>query len=384
MRLWQSLTGIAALIFCGTSLAFTVQLWIAIPSTTGSQVVAGLTAVALELCKFSFAPLGLWLRSQGQLSGHVLLVLWPLLVVISIVATVGFLATHSEEQQQRSTQGSLEYQALEQQLNSIKEQINSLNGLIATDAANGYRQRAIDTAAQLRALEGQRSQLIENLSKAQPGASTHGAFNSLASMLNTDPVRLQHAGFLALAIITDVVGLVALLAFNAASTVCKRLSTDAQPLSTACKRPLTTCKRLLTHLLTVGKRSPMEPKRLPSDAKQLLTVGKRLSTEEQDSSTHPQQLSTVCKRPSMPAKRLSTVGKRLVNADLSQEQIELADRICAGEFGTRPVLRRINNAVRGGNRFVKPVFDALEQAGEITRDGHGFCLAEDQRIGEPT
>ncbi|WP_299948923.1 hypothetical protein, partial [uncultured Microbulbifer sp.] len=121
---------------------------------------------------------------------------------ISIVATVGFLATHSEEQQQRSTQGSLEYQALEQQLNSIKEQINSLNGLIATDAANGYRQRAIDTTAQLRALEGQRSQLIENLSTAQPGASAHGAFSSLASTLNIDPVRLQHAGFLALAIIT--------------------------------------------------------------------------------------------------------------------------------------------------------------------------------------
>uniref|UniRef100_UPI00262A93C7 hypothetical protein n=1 Tax=uncultured Microbulbifer sp. TaxID=348147 RepID=UPI00262A93C7 len=89
-------------------------------------------------CKFSFAPLGLWLRAQGQLSGHVLLALWPLLVVISIVATVGFLATHSEEQQQRNTQGSLEYQALKQQLNSIKEQINSLNGLIATDAVNGY------------------------------------------------------------------------------------------------------------------------------------------------------------------------------------------------------------------------------------------------------
>uniref|UniRef100_UPI002624E3F1 hypothetical protein n=1 Tax=uncultured Microbulbifer sp. TaxID=348147 RepID=UPI002624E3F1 len=164
--------------------------------------------------------------------------------------------------------------------------------------------------------------------------------NSLASTLNIDPVRLQHAGFLALAIITDVVGLVALLGFNAASTVCKRLSTDAQPLSTACKRPLTTCKQLLTHLLTVGKR-----------------------------------LSTGCKRPSTPAKRLSTVGKRHVNADLSQEQIELADRICSGEFGARPVLRRINNAVRGGNRFVKPVFDALEQAGEIIRDGHGFCLA---------
>ncbi|WP_299948958.1 hypothetical protein, partial [uncultured Microbulbifer sp.] len=75
--------------------------------------------------------------------------------------------------------------------NSIKEQINSLNGLIATDAVNGYRQRAIDTTAQLRALEAQRSQIIKSLSTAQPGASTHGAFNSLASTLNIDPVRLQ-------------------------------------------------------------------------------------------------------------------------------------------------------------------------------------------------
>ncbi|WP_445360410.1 hypothetical protein ACJJIL_17925 [Microbulbifer sp. EKSA005] len=32
MKLWQSLTGIAALIFCGTSLAFTVQLWISMPA----------------------------------------------------------------------------------------------------------------------------------------------------------------------------------------------------------------------------------------------------------------------------------------------------------------------------------------------------------------
>ncbi|WKD51093.1 hypothetical protein [Microbulbifer spongiae] len=370
MRLWQSLTGIAALIFCGTSLAFTVQLWIAIPSTTGSQVVAGLAAVALELCKFSFAPLGLWLRSHGQLSGHVLLALWPLLVVISIVATVGFLATHNEEQQQRSTQGSLEYQALKQQLNSIKEQINSLNDLIATDAANGYRQRAIDTTVQLRALEAQRSQLIESLSIAKPGASTHGAFNSLASTLNIDPVRLQHAGFLALAIITDVVGLVALLAFNAASTVCKRLAKRSKRFSTPDKQFSTDSKRFSTD----AKQSPTEPKQLLNDAKQLPTVDKRFSTETQESLTVSKQSAKRPKRFSTPVKQLSTEPKRFVNAGLSQEQIELANRICAGEFGTRPVLRNIIKCIRGGYPAAKPVFDALEQAGEITRDGQRFCL----------
>ncbi|MCO1336511.1 hypothetical protein MO867_19445, partial [Microbulbifer sp. OS29] len=284
-------------------LAFTVQLWISMPAGLGGQVVAGATAVALELCKFSFAPLGLWLRSQGQASGYALLCLWPLLVVISIVATVGFLATHSEEQQQRSTRNSQEYQALQQQLNSLQQQINTLNGLINTDANNGYRQRAIDTAGQLSALETERTQLITKLSTIEQTPSTHSAFNSLASSLNADPAKLQHIGFLALAIITDIVGLVALLAFNAAATVCKRVSQPFQQPETVEQQP--------------------------------------------DHTSH-----------------------------LNEEQRQLAQRIHAGEFGNRPVLRNISTTVSGGYRTVKPVFEALQQAGTLTRNGQGFALVK--------
>ncbi|WP_444890013.1 hypothetical protein [Microbulbifer sp. DLAB2-AA] len=303
MRLWQSLTGIAALTFCGTSLAFTVQLWVSMPAGLGGQLVAGATAVALELCKFSFAPLGLWFCSQGQKSGYALLCLWPLLVVISIVATVGFLATHSEEQQQRSARNSQEYRALQQQLNSLQQQINTLNGLINTDANNGYRQRALNTAAQLSTLVTERTQLIEKLSTIGQTANTHSAFNSLANTLNTDPARLQHIGFLALAIITDIVGLVALLAFNAAAAVGKRVSQPFQQPETAEQQP--------------------------------------------EHTSH-----------------------------LSKEQQQLAQRICAGEFGNRPVLRTISNSITGGYRTVKPVFDALQQAGTLTRNGQGFALVQ--------
>ncbi|MCO1336689.1 hypothetical protein MO867_20390, partial [Microbulbifer sp. OS29] len=284
-------------------LAFTVQLWISMPAGLGGQLVAGATAVALELCKFSFAPLGLWLCSQGQKSGYALLFLWPLLVMISIVATVGFLATHSEKQQQRSTRNSLEYQALQQQLNSLQQQINTLNGLINMDANNGYRQRAIDTAAQLSTLETERTQLITKLSTIEQTPSTHSAFNSLANALNADPARLQHIGFLALAIITDIVGLVALLAFNAAATVCKRVSQPFQQPETVEQQP--------------------------------------------DHISH-----------------------------LNEEQRQLAQRIHAGEFGNRPVLRNISTIVSGGYRTVKPVFEALQQAGALTRNGQGFALVK--------
>ncbi|AWF80082.1 hypothetical protein BTJ40_04195 [Microbulbifer sp. A4B17] len=154
----------------------------------------------------------------SSLCGYALLFLWPLLVVISIAETVGFIATHSDEQQQRRTRSNQEYQALQQQLNSLEHQSNTLNSLINTDTNKGYRQRAIDTAAQLSTLEDQRTQLIEKLSTIEQTPSTQSAFNSLANTLNTDPAKLQHIGFLALAIITDIVGLVALLAFNAAAT----------------------------------------------------------------------------------------------------------------------------------------------------------------------
>ncbi|WP_226649479.1 hypothetical protein [Microbulbifer variabilis] len=303
MKLWQSLTGIAALIFCSTSLAFTVQLWVSMPADLGGQLVAGATAVALELCKFSFAPLGLWLCSQGQKSGYALLCLWPLLVMISIVATVGFLSTHSEEQQQLSARNSREYQSLQQQLNSLQKQINTLNGLINTDANNGYRQSALHTAAQLSTLENERTQLIEKLSTIGQTANTHSAFNSLANTLNADPTRLQHIGFLALAIITDIAGLVALLAFNAAAAVGKRVSQPFQQPETTEQRP--------------------------------------------DHTSH-----------------------------LSEEQQLLAQRIRAGEFGNRPVLRNISNSITGGYRSVKPVFDALQKTGALTHNGQGFALVQ--------
>jgi len=321
MKLWTYITGLAALIFCGTSLVFTVGLWISIPGGAGAQLVAGLTATALELCKFSFAPLGWWLRSQGRAVGYALLILWPLLVLISIAATVGFLASHTERSQQLNARGSLEYRTLQQQLASVEQQIDTLNTVIATDAANGYRQRAIETAAQLQQLEQQRSQALAQLQtihETTPGSASDSAgatFGTLAALTHSDARQLQHSGFLALAIITDVVGLVALMAFNSALTAKPTVQRTEQPQPRTVKR-------------TERKPQPVEPEQ-----------------------------------------------QRETEIALNSEQQQLAERITAGEFGERPVLRNINREVRGGNQVVKPVFDHLQKTGALIRDGRGFALA---------
>lgn len=324
MKFWRLVTGLAALIFCGTSLVFTVGLWVSIPGGAGGQVVAGLTATALELCKFSFAPLGLWLRAQGRAVGFALLLLWPFLVLISIAATVGFLASNSAQQQQLNAAGSLEYMTLEKQLASVQQQIETLNGVIATDAANGYRARAIETAAQLENLEAQRSAALDQIKNVRGNASdsAQATFASLATLTHGDAAQLQHTAFLALAIITDVVGLVALLAFNAALTTRAAVQTPAAAVKTAA--------------------DPVQPPSMPEEG-----------------------------APAKSEKR-KTPGESLA---LTTAQFDLAHRIVRGEFGQRPVLRNINREVQGGNPVVKPVFEYLQRRGELLRDGRGFYLA---------
>jgi hypothetical protein len=312
---WRSITGLAALIFCGTSVVFTIGLWISIPAVGAGQLVAGLTATALELCKFSFAPLGLWLRSKGRFIGNVLLFLWPFLVLISIAATVGFLESNTAEQKQFSTRNSLEYQTIKQQLSSLEQQINNLNGIIATDAANNYRNRALKTAEQLENLEQRRSEAMTQLKAIQGSGSdsAQAAFSGLAILTHTDPQKLQYSAFLALAVITDLVGLVALLAFNSALTVAG------------------------------------------NDSDKPVTL-----TEDQ--------------QPNNPDCEILTEQETVCNNNLNDIQRSLAKRIAAGEFGPKPVLRNINREVKGGNNVVQPVFEYLEHQGVLIRSGRGFAL----------
>ncbi|WKD48360.1 hypothetical protein [Microbulbifer spongiae] len=390
MTFWRYVIGLAALIFCGTSLVFSVGLWISIPAGEAGKLVAGLTACALELCKFAFAPFGLWLRAQGRALGYVLLLLWPLLVVISIAATVGFLAGHTAQQQQLNVQGSVEYQTFTQKLTSIEQQITSLNSVIKTDAKNGYRQRALKTVERLAALEQQRNQVLAQLNTLRVPAtdSAQAAFANLAALIHINPAALQQGGLLALAIVTDVVGLVALLAFNGSGTFSARIERSAP----ASKRLAPSVERSTTPPKRSGQsveRLASTSKRLAEDAEGLAPTSKRLAEDVERS-------DSISKRSGQSVKRSTPISKRLAptvepqqtvvnnakrTSELNPQQTELATRIRRGEFGRRPVLRQINRAVRGGNLVVKPVFDFLMASGDLIRKGRGFALVAHQGEG---
>ncbi|WP_444894930.1 hypothetical protein [Microbulbifer sp. SSSA005] len=327
MIIWKLITGLAALIFCGTSVVFTVGLWISIPAEQAGQWVAGLTALALELCKFSFAPLGFWLWNNQRFIGGVLLFLFPFLVIISTAATVGFLESHTTEQQHASAASSVEYQALQQQLNSYNQRINNINGIVADYAATDYRKVAVKTDKRLDELEAGRDKTLAQLKAVQGTASesAQAAFAGLASLTRTDATKLQHSAFLAMAIITDLVGLVALLAFNSALTVKRKTAP------------------LLNELETVHQtEKETDNERKPSPEINAIKAAGELMPDQQQ---------------------------------LTPEQKQLARRIAEGEYGEKPVIRNINQQVKGGNNVVKPVFNYLEQVGVLTRTSRGFALS---------
>ncbi|WP_299947191.1 hypothetical protein [uncultured Microbulbifer sp.] len=390
MQFWRYVIGLAALIFCGTSLVFSMGLWISIPAAEAGKLVAGLTACALELCKFAFAPFGLWLRAQGRPLGYVLLLLWPLLVVISIAATVGFLAGHAAQQQQLNVRGSLEYQTFKQKLASIEQQITSLNGVIETDVKNGYRQRALKTVERLVALEQQRNQVLAQLNTLRVPAtdSAQAAFANLAALIHINPAVLQQGGLLALAIVTDVVGLVALLAFNSSgafSARIERLAPSAERSTPTSKRSCQTVERsgsISKRSAQTVERSTPVSKRLAEGVERSDPISKRSAqTVERSIPASKRSTQTVERSAVTVEQKKTVVDNAKNNPRLNPQQVDLAARIRLGEFGRHPVLRKINRAVRGGNLVVKPVFDSLLTSGELIRKGRGYALVAIQGKG---
>ncbi|MCO1336011.1 hypothetical protein MO867_16900 [Microbulbifer sp. OS29] len=279
-----------------------------------------MTAAALELCKFSFAPLGLWLKRKGRSIGSVLLILWPFLVLISIAATVGFLESNTTKQQQSIAVNSAEYQALKQQLNSYNRRINNINEIITGYKAGNFKKIALETDERLDELEERRDKTLAQLKAVQGSTanSAQAAFTGWATLTHLDPQKLQHSAFLALAVITDLVGLIALLAINSALTV------------------------------------------------------KSTVTAEQDNIEQKEQLTEY----EQPEQNHQEIPKSTIELDesFSKMQRDLAIRIADGEYGTTPVLRDINRSVTGGNAVVSPVFKHLQKIGVIDKKGRGFVL----------
>ena len=207
---------LSTLLLCLVTLASTVLFWSSMPTDTFGKALAGVTAAALEACKYAFFPAGVYYLKRRNPGGAGLLLMGVVLVGISVAATTGFLQNAYNQQAKAEQQNSLEYQTKKQQLDSLQQQIDTLNNLIAADAAGSYRTRALQTADQVKKLEQARNQALADIKtyRESPQGNAQALFATWALPLGTSPEALRQGAFMGLAVIVDICAIAGLLALG--------------------------------------------------------------------------------------------------------------------------------------------------------------------------
>lgn len=208
--------GFSALLLCLVTLSSTVLFWSSMPADHFGKVLAGITATALEACKYSFFPAGIYYLKKRHPGGFALLFMGVVLVCISVAAITGFLENAYSQHVRNNQQSSLEYQTKTQQLNSIQQQIDTLNNLVAADAASSYRARAYENSKQIKTLEAQRDSALADLQsyRESPQGNAQSLFAVLAIPLEASAEAVRQGAFIALAVIVDICAIAALLALG--------------------------------------------------------------------------------------------------------------------------------------------------------------------------
>lgn len=306
----------STLLLCAVTLASTVLFWSSMPTDTLGKVIAGVTATALEACKYSFFPAGIYYLRKRNVGGAGLLLIGILLLVVSVSATTAFLETSYHQQQTDAQQNSVEHQTKKQQLNSLQQQIDTLNNLIAADAQADRRTRALEYTKQVKELEEKRDTTLAGFQniKESPQGGAQSLFSVLAMPLHSSPDAVRQGAFIGLALIVDVSAIACLLSLTG-------LPAKAAP--------------------TEPQKAPQNPKSMP-----VLIAGR------------PQQLTEP------------------PPTQLNDSDHALAARIVAGEFGEQPKVRDVMVLAKARHPEVKKVFDLLLDSNQLKREGKKFFLTQ--------
>lgn len=207
---------ISTLLLCAVTLSSAVLFWTSMPTDTFGKALAGVTATALEACKYAFFPAGVYYLKKRNPGGLGLLLMGVILLCISVAAITGFLENAYNQHAQSAQQNTLEYQTKKQQLNSLQQQIDTLNNLIAADAAGSYRTRALDTSKKVKELEEIRNAALAELKtyRESPQGNAQSLFSALAIPIGASQDAVRQAAFMGLAIIVDICAISALLALG--------------------------------------------------------------------------------------------------------------------------------------------------------------------------
>ena len=210
------LTALAGLTLCIVSIIWTINLTTDLASTTQEKVLMGAIGFALEVCKFIFIPLGIALIAMNHWwKGASFLLVGLVLLLVSQVASLGFLTSRTNMAADEAKKSTDEYQISSFDINTIQSQIMSLSTAAEADSKSdaGYlRDRARSSQGDITALRseltGAKNELREI--EGEPLTSAGILFSSLATLFNSTPEFMKGMSYFVLSLLVEICALFSL------------------------------------------------------------------------------------------------------------------------------------------------------------------------------
>ena len=297
----------ASILLSLVSVVFSVALWSQLPTETWMKVISGLAGFALELCKFTLLPLSfLFLKNRKTTTGLLLLLIGGALLVVSVGASVTFLETGEQARQQQS----VAWQQRQTSLSQLDERIAIGQQSAARDIEGGYRQRGLDTLAEVDGWQQQRETLLK-----KPVVQSLG-------LSGLDDQQRFYA-WLLLAILID-----------------------------GCA--------VAGWTLLSGQQRSLPAVTLPEST---------IEPVEVDSSCSPETFSETVTTRERTCESISETTSETTTVTVSQA---IRERVVQGEFGHKFSIRHFMEKEKMGHRKAKPLLEGLVEEGVLIDTGRGY------------
>lgn len=218
------IAAIAGFTLCVVSIIYTVNLTTDLASSFEEQILMGAIGAALELCKFIFIPLGISPISVGLwVRGLPFLIIGTILLVVSVVASLGFLSSRTNEISESARVQSDEYLIANYDMGVINKQIETLESAAEVDTKSKYgyvRARAREAQDEIKELRYERSALLDQMNAidGQSMTSAGALFDGLSELFGFYPEVIKEWAYFILSLLLEICALAAISVASMAHT----------------------------------------------------------------------------------------------------------------------------------------------------------------------
>lgn len=192
------------------SVEFTVKLFKSFGNDAHEQQLYVIAALVMEGAKYIAIVAGLIYISRLEVvKGSYYLALGFVLVLFSILATLGFQNVTTNKTTETAIKSSSQYKQLNITIASYQKQIDSLQKTINADLEKGYRRRALESQSRLTDLQDRQAKVREQMSGINVADKNvaNAMTNNLSDMFSISNKKLNQGRELAVAISLELISI---------------------------------------------------------------------------------------------------------------------------------------------------------------------------------